>query len=482
MSSSRPMLSHRLVTNGLHARRWPRLILVAVSALLLAALLPTGATSVAQANEADTMSVHEAYVTTFMQTLAGADVILNENLRAIFTRILARQLDEEAGQVNEGNAFEQLAKVFTFVASPPDNRPPGPVYDAATVDAARTAANAAIATTTGSLQVTLEPAEAVAAGAQWRRVNTDSWFDSEEIETNIPIGGQTVQFRDIGDDWEAPSNAGITISAGEIATLTRTYRLVDDATPPAAAYPLNDTGIDWCADGRNNNLDCSETAFDYPGQDGDYGRDALAREGRLDKVGAGHAGFDFTKLDANGDPLSIQDAAWSDDGLEIDGTRWSCVRDNHTGLIWEVKTDDGGLHDRGDRYNWYNTDPATNGGFEGFANADGAICDGYDGSDPGTYCNTQAYVSRVNAQGLCGASDWRLPSVDELLSIVSNDRFDPAIDTDYFSNTVASWFWSSSPSAGGSKNRAWSVYFINGNVTNYYKGVASYVRLVRAGQ
>lgn len=196
------------------------------------------------------------------------------------------------------------------------------------------------------------------------------------------------------------------------------------------SYPLNDTGIDWCADEDTNFLSCPQAG--YPWQDAQDGRDA-----HQNNPNDGHAGFSFTKLDANGNPLSASAASWS------------CVRDNHTGLVWEVKTNDGGLHDRDDRFNWYNTDPSTNGGFAGYADDDGAICDGYVSGDPSTYCNTQAYVARVNDRGLCGARDWRLPSVDELLSIVSNDRYDPAIDTDYFPNAVSSWFWSSSPNANG---------------------------------
>jgi hypothetical protein len=41
--------------------------------------------------------------------------------------------------------------------------------------------------------------------------------------------------------------------------------------------------------------------------------------------------------------LSIQNAAWiiGGTGTESAGTKWSCVRDNVTGLIWEVKTDSG---------------------------------------------------------------------------------------------------------------------------------------------
>ncbi|WP_201245704.1 DUF1566 domain-containing protein [Halochromatium salexigens] len=313
----------------------------------------------------------------------------------------------------------------------------------------------AIAGDIGHLQVTLQPSEAVDAGAQWRRVNTDSWFDSEDTETNIPIGGQTVQFKYLGKDWVAPNNAGVAIKAGETTTLTRTYMLADDdPTPPVAAYPLNDTGIDWCADGNSNFLDCPVAG--YPGQDAEYGRDVTHNN-----PSDGHAGFSFTKLDADGRDLPA------------DASDWSCVRDNVTGLIWEVKTDDGGLHDKDDRYNWYNTDPSTNGGFEGYADYHGIICDGYDSNDPASYYNTQAFVERVNQRSLCGARDWRLPSRHELLSIVSNDRTGPAIDTDYFPNTVSSRFWSSSPYAYGSHS-AWYVNFNHGYVLNSPKAISAF--------
>ncbi|MEA1048322.1 DUF1566 domain-containing protein [Lamprobacter modestohalophilus] len=227
--------------------------------------------------------------------------------------------------------------------------------------------------------------------------------------------------------------------------------------------PINDTGIDWCADGNTNFLDCYLVGG-YAGQDGGDGRDVTHND-----PSDGHAGFSFTKLDDNGNDL-LADAA-----------DWSCVRDNVTGLIWEVKTDDGGLHDKDDRYNWYNTDPSTNGGFDGYADDDRNICAGYESHDPASYCNTQAFVERVNQRGLCGTRDWRLPSSNELLSIVSNDRNLPAIDTDYFPNTVSSWFWSSSPNAVHSVN-AWSVDFRYGYVYDYYKNLGRAVRLVRAGQ
>ena len=98
--------------------------------------------------------------------------------------------------------------------------------------------------------------------------------------------------------------------------------------------------------------------------------------------------------------------------MSTDGN-WSCVKDNVTGLIWEVKTTDSGLHNNTDAYTWYDTSTTPS----GFNQPSAATllrpvgpnntCAGYDSNDPATFCNTQAYISRVNAAGRCGVSDWR---------------------------------------------------------------------------
>ncbi len=195
-----------------------------------------------------------------------------------------------------------------------------------------------------------------------------------------------------------------TVANGKESALSQevsNYAAGDTAPPPTAGTgKLNDTGITWGGNyPSGNNTSCvGETIAQ---QDCSHGRDATANDDS-----DGHAGFSFTKLGSDGKPLAIQNAAWDDNGSEAAGTRWACVKDNVTGLIWEVKTNDGGLHDRNNTYTWYNTDPATNGGRPGYARASDDdpdnsdnTCHGYDASDPASYCNTQAYVARVNARG-----------------------------------------------------------------------------------
>jgi hypothetical protein len=79
---------------------------------------------------------------------------------------------------------------------------------------------------------------------------------------------------------------------------------------------------------------------------------------------------------------------------------------------------------------------------------------------------------------LAGHSDWRLPSVIELMSIVDYGQSNPSIDPTYFPSTPAYDFWSSSPLAGSSSN-AWSVFLNYGLTGDVDVSYALLVRCVR---
>jgi major membrane immunogen (membrane-anchored lipoprotein) len=74
----------------------------------------------------------------------------------------------------------------------------------------------------GSLQVTLAPQGAVNAGAQWQRVGQSAWRNSGATESNIPPGQVTVECSHV-TGWDTPAQQDVTISSGQVATLTRTY-------------------------------------------------------------------------------------------------------------------------------------------------------------------------------------------------------------------------------------------------------------------
>jgi len=82
---------------------------------------------------------------------------------------------------------------------------------------------------------------------------------------------------------------------------------------------------------------------------------------------------------------------------------------------------------------------------------------------------------------LCGATDWRLPNLNELQSIANLGKTYPAIDTAYFPQTQSSFYWSSSPIASYSGD-AWGVSFDNGYDSSGYRYFNYHVRLVRSGQ
>jgi hypothetical protein len=247
---------------------------------------------------------------------------------------------------------------------------------------------------------------------------------------------------------------------------------------------LNDTGsllygTASTAGTQKNNLEVThaDAIANTPAQqDAAHGRDAQALAATLAKVGASsqnaskNNGFDFTKISSTGQPLSAN------------ALSWDCVLDNNTGLMWENKTDDdNSLRGKNHTYTWYNsTETNNNGGNAGTAN--GGACPGR------TRCDTEKYVSDVNTAGLCGYTNWRMPTVEELQGIADIGRTPPAIDTTYFLTTDNSpdsvrRYWSSSAYANfipNNSNGAWLIGFFYGD-DNYHSKHNTYaVRLVRS--
>ena len=128
------------------------------------------------------------------------------------------------------------------------------------------------------------------------------------------------------------------------------------------------------------------------------------------------------------------------------------VSDNNTGLIWQK-------YENASTNNWYQAS--------------------------GTYDATYNPTS----QSVCGSlilggnSDWRLPTKKELMSIVvyGIPYPGPTINTTYFPNALASYYWSSTTTLVYYRD-AWSVIFGHGIVYDGYKPSYSYVRSVRGGQ
>ena len=224
---------------------------------------------------------------------------------------------------------------------------------------------------------------------------------------------------------------------------------------------LNDTGLFYddaflkaLEEQVPNNLMpkyCSDT--DGIGQqDCSHGRNAQLLAGNLSRSGVSNFnnGFDFNALDATGN-------------LHVDYQKpWTCVRDNHTGLVWEVKTKDGGIHDKNHKYRW--------GGKTAKGNGLGAY-----------YPDWNVLVNGSNADYFCGYNDWRVPTLKELHSVVDYSRNAPAFDMNLFQNTNSMPHWTSSPFAE-SDEHAWYIFLYEPVGNKDKRENNHYVRLVRGGK
>ena len=199
-------------------------------------------------------------------------------------------------------------------------------------------------------------------------------------------------------------------------------------------FPLNDTGITWSGNnsGGNNETCISST---ISSQDCNEGRDADAS---TNNDTDGLAGFSFTKLDESGNELPF---------IAIN---WSCVRDNVTGLVWEIKNENpNSIHYINNTYKW--------GGITAYGRNHPIASGPY-------FDDWNTLVNDTNSENLCGSNNWKVPNINELNSIINLGVKEPALDTNYFPFITKSFqFWTSNPSIS-SESHSHSIYFNTGSV------------------
>lgn len=145
--------------------------------------------------------------------------------------------------------------------------------------------------------------------------------------------------------------------------------------------------------------------------------------------------------------------SYTDNG---DGT----FTDNNTQLMWEMKDDLGGVHDKDNTYTW------TGDGFGGTA-ANGTLF-------------TDFLVALNTEPCFAGHCDWRIPNIRELRSIVDYSKQTPS--TSFPGLTALTTYWSSTTNAT-SEERVWVINFDGGNGGNNFKDeVGNHARAVRGGQ
>jgi hypothetical protein len=102
-------------------------------------------------------------------------------------------------------------------------------------------------------------------------------------------------------------------------------------------------------------------------------------------------------------------------------------------------------------------------------------CNDWTANDDCSWCAAQSYC---DALVLGTYSDWRLPNIKEIISIIDFSRNNPAISTSFSSAFSSYNYWSSTPSISDI-SKAWILYFLNGNPGELVKYTHSYVRCVR---
>ena len=229
-------------------------------------------------------------------------------------------------------------------------------------------------------------------------------------------------------------------------------------------YLIDDNG-DVIADPDNHSGNSTFVAFED--EDCELGRDSTNNDSS-----DGHAGFSYTRLNSNGSEYTGS----GDYGTDP----WSCVVDNVTGLTWEVKTDDGTLRDRDQGFTWYDPDNTT---FTGTPSD-------YDTDDFIIHVNSDASINSGN--GLCGQTNWRLPTVQELVGISDFSTYEPVVDTSYFPNArtgASEWSWTADLNSDTANlpGYAWLYSYYTGSTRSGGNGLGTtsssrYVRLVSSSE
>lgn len=141
----------------------------------------------------------------------------------------------------------------------------------------------------------------------------------------------------------------------------------------------------------------------------------------------------YSLLDKNGKPTS---------------TAARCATIQESGLTWELKNDDEGVHDKDNVYRW------------------GGI--GAEKSGTIFFDDWNTLLNAANKEKLCGFDDWRVPTIDELKTLVINTAIKPIVTPEIFPLTLAAPYWSVSTYQNYPEH-AQTVDFATG-ASNYYNG------------
>ena len=94
------------------------------------------------------------------------------------------------------------------------------------------------------------------------------------------------------------------------------------------------------------------------------------------------------------------------------------------------------------------------------------------------YADAEKYVRDLNAKKFAGYIDWRLPTLEEAMSLMEREKKSADLYIDSVFDKTQRWIWTADQKSAGV---AWYVSFLAGYCRTY-SVLPSHVRAVRAGQ
>ena len=362
------------------------------------------------------------------------------------------------------------------VTTPPANLPALPGAPAITT---QPAAQTVVTGTTASFSVS---ATGTSLSYQWKKngTNIPGATSSSYITPATSMADTNATYSVSVSNTEGQvtsSNAALTVTAVVVApTITRQPAAQTITAGQTATFTVTATGTgtlsyQWRKNGVNITGGSGATTNSYTTPDMGYaGNGAVYSVVVTDSAGSATSSTATLTVSKSSTAKSYGYVANASDGL-YDKTE--CVQDNNTGLIWEGKT----------------ASPATSRlGTSTYTNYDSTtshqkwngVWSNPNQTEIDASTNSIGYKNSVNTSALCGYMDWRMPTREELEGILASSG-SQKIDTAWFPNTQAHYYWTSSPYVGVS-SVAWYVNFYYGVVYfgydfRYYYGF--HVRLVR---
>jgi hypothetical protein len=181
-----------------------------------------------------------------------------------------------------------------------------------------------------------------------------------------------------------------------------------------------------------------------------------------------------------GFPATGQTTCWNSSGTVIPCAGTGHDGDTHTGAaLAYVDNGDGTITDANTGLTW-----------EKQSNGDGSVHDAANLFV--TWDQAFSHAATLNSASFAGHTDWRVPNVKELVSIVNYENFTPPVSPAFNTNctppctvltcscTLANFYWSSSSFVFGPQV-AWGVFFLDGSVDEISKADDFFVRAVRGG-